>query len=47
MFKLLSDPDLNEKLDNESANPVDRAMTVFSNMIAEKIEEEEWDRMDD
>lgn len=46
MFKLLSNEDLHTEITKESNDPVENAMSVFSQMIAEKLEEEAFDRMD-
>ena len=47
MLNLKNTSDLAEDLENKKDSPVDQAMTVFTKMIADRLEEEQWGRGDD
>ncbi len=46
MFQKLTESALVEDLERKKDSPTDRALTVFADMISEKLEEEMWDRLD-
>lgn len=45
MFNKLNDEDLHQEITWE-ASPVDKALSVFANMIEERLEDEEMNRWD-